>query len=373
MKKLSAPLILLDGKPKTLQIETIRSTDSGVYEVYFKGRETVYTYRKSKVKYLTKPKWLPPDLSFILRNGSALNNIVDIFEFRSTDSVYWRIKFANGTIREYSDQEARVIKSCLSTDLARSVFDYLSKVASINSLGREDGQSSLLSQIYSGIKYIDETTAAACYINPAEYKAGHLKHTGALIYPFGCNASQKKAVAAAFERQISVVEGPPGTGKTQTILNIIANIISAGKSVIVVSNNNSAILNVQDKLEKYDCAFIVASLGSRKNKQTFIEQQQDIPESLNTWACTRDERTASEHKLLEVHKRLDRMFSLKNDLAGLYQEQSALKLEWKHFAIEHGFDLDLKPTRRIRSDKFLAYWLKLQAKYEQTATTSPKV
>ncbi|NVZ67290.1 helicase, partial [Pseudomonas gingeri] len=40
-----------------------------------------------------------------------------------------------------------------------------------------------------------------------------------LIYPFGLNESQLQAVERAFSAQISVIECPPGTGKTQTILN----------------------------------------------------------------------------------------------------------------------------------------------------------
>ena len=50
------------------------------------------------------------------------------------------------------------------------------------------------------------------------------------------------------ENQISVIQGPPGTGKTQTILNIIANILMQGKTVQIVSNNNSATENVYEKL-----------------------------------------------------------------------------------------------------------------------------
>ena len=48
-----------------------------------------------------------------------------------------------------------------------------------------------------------------------------------------------------------MIQGPPGTGKTQTILNIIANILVQGKTVMVVSNNNSATANVLEKLQKY--------------------------------------------------------------------------------------------------------------------------
>ena len=42
-----------------------------------------------------------------------------------------------------------------------------------------------------------------------------------LIFPFGCNSSQYKAVLNAINNKLSVIEGPPGTGKTQTIAKSI--------------------------------------------------------------------------------------------------------------------------------------------------------
>lgn len=73
-----------------------------------------------------------------------------------------------------------------------------------------------------------------------------------LIFPFGCNKSQKLAVQRAIEHPVSVIQGPPGTGKTQTILNLIANLLLQNKRVAVVSNNNSATANVLEKLQKYE-------------------------------------------------------------------------------------------------------------------------
>ena len=55
------------------------------------------------------------------------------------------------------------------------------------------------------------------------------------------------------ENQISVIQGPPGTGKTQTILNIIANILMQGKTVQIVSNNNSAIIFSKIQFGFYCC------------------------------------------------------------------------------------------------------------------------
>src|SRR5690606_15759685 len=94
-----------------------------------------------------------------------------------------------------------------------------------------------------------------------------------LMFPFGFNASQKKAVQNAIENKISVIEGPPGTGKTQTILSLIANLVPAGNKVAVVSNNNSAIDNVYEKLHSEGISFIAARLGRVSNKEEFISNQ----------------------------------------------------------------------------------------------------
>ena len=97
------------------------------------------------------------------------------------------------------------------------------------------------------------------------------------IFPFGCNQSQKHAVENALTNSISVIQGPPGTGKTQTILNIIANLLVKGKTIAVVSNNNSATENVWEKLNNpaYDLGWLVARLGSLENQKKWFK---NIPE-----------------------------------------------------------------------------------------------
>lgn len=80
----------------------------------------------------------------------------------------------------------------------------------------------------------------------------------AIIYPFGSNLSQMEAVENALSNQLSLIEGPPGTGKTQTILNIIANLLMQDKTVLVTSPNNEATKNIFDKLEDEGFEFVVA-------------------------------------------------------------------------------------------------------------------
>jgi len=66
------------------------------------------------------------------------------------------------------------------------------------------------------------------------------------------NGSQKRAIHHALNDKISIIEGPPGTGKTTTIMNILANFVYQKKKVLIVSKNNSAIDNVVEELEKID-------------------------------------------------------------------------------------------------------------------------
>lgn len=97
------------------------------------------------------------------------------------------------------------------------------------------------------------------------------------IYPFGINESQLNAVEQAFSSQISLIEGPPGTGKTQTILNIVANILLQKKTVAILSNNNAAVENVYEKLRKAELDYLVAKLGSTDNRKVFFASAPDAP------------------------------------------------------------------------------------------------
>lgn len=97
------------------------------------------------------------------------------------------------------------------------------------------------------------------------------QRSGDLIYPFGVNESQLQAVEQAFTSQVSLIEGPPGTGKTQTILNIVANIVLRGKTVAILSNNNAAVENVYEKLTKANLHYLVAKLGSKENRNEFFK------------------------------------------------------------------------------------------------------
>ena len=76
--------------------------------------------------------------------------------------------------------------------------------------------------------------------------------------------SQASVVAHALSNRFSVVTGAPGTGKTQVILNIIANALMRDKSVLVASKNNKAVDNVKDRFDNIDPSQYLLRFGKKE-------------------------------------------------------------------------------------------------------------
>ena len=105
-----------------------------------------------------------------------------------------------------------------------------------------------------------------------------------LIMPFHSNIDQRNAIRAALTHQISIIDGPPGTGKTQTILNLIASLIAQGKTIGVVAGANSAVDNVIDKLTEEGYGFLVASLGKAERVKEFHQREGILEQRREAWA-----------------------------------------------------------------------------------------
>jgi predicted DNA helicase len=66
------------------------------------------------------------------------------------------------------------------------------------------------------------------------------------------NESQKDAVRFALEvNEIGLIHGPPGTGKTTTIVEVILQLVKLGNKILVVAPSNIAVDNIGEKLIQY--------------------------------------------------------------------------------------------------------------------------
>ena len=353
--------IIIKGQAKALQIERFQMSNNGIYDVKFKSSPRTYHYRHSDVVWLKDAVWHDHLHCKVYIGGKERHNVEDICSFQQGEKTHWRIKFRNGAVQDYLHGSIQVVESCLADNVVQNVFEFLKRIAQVNELGKDEEHSGILPALYEKIYFIDKELAAAPYLDPNNNSINKYCVSD-LIFPFGCNSSQEKAVTAAFENQISVIQGPPGTGKTQTILNIIANILVQGKSVMVVSNNNSATANVQEKLQKYGLNFIVAPLGKRENKEAFVNNQAVTPDELQTWNLSPADTFQEKRAVSNTFTQLRKVFELQESLALKKQELKAIELEWEHFKQDNQID-EYKYSRKrtLKSEEIMNLWLRYQA------------
>ncbi|QBX73813.1 DUF2726 domain-containing protein [Aeromonas hydrophila] len=175
-----------------------------------------------------------------------------------------------GTSRPYVHRMDGIVFIATTSLKDTPVFGYFMKIASTrHAQAQSQADRNIASNVVTQLGKLPAiaSTALQAYCTG---RNGTLAPGQGLIYPFGLNESQYQAVERAFSAQVSVIEGPPGTGKTQTILNILANILLRRQTVAVLSNNNAAVENVYEKLEKCGLGYLVAKLGNEDNRKAFF-------------------------------------------------------------------------------------------------------
>ncbi|MBY8870477.1 DUF4011 domain-containing protein [Micromonospora sp. PLK6-60] len=94
-----------------------------------------------------------------------------------------------------------------------------------------------------------------------------------LHLPIPADGSQMQAIAMAERGQSFVLEGPPGTGKSQTITNMIARAVAAGRSVLFVAEKQAALEVVKRRLRQIGLGPFALDLHGRKQSLNAIRQQ----------------------------------------------------------------------------------------------------
>lgn len=321
--------LILIKNSKTKEFED-KTTDIGYLkhvikqvEVTYLTNNRTYKYNSSNVLVLKEPRKINVDEKIVFVSGFPITNPSLLLDF----GEYIKILDRNERSQICHKSKVSYQNSCLNSKKPKAVFDYLKKLSSCVCV-MEDGRAALFNQYEKMIK-VSEESVLSTYLSGNPIKKN--KNENVNIFPFGCNLSQKRAVKTALENSISIIEGPPGTGKTQTILNIIANVVAKGKTVGIVSGNNSATANVQEKLERNGYGFITALLGNAAKKADFFENKQSNVPDLTGWGAKVEETKLLSDELKSISKNLEQLLEEQNKIAKLKEELSKLEVEQSYF------------------------------------------
>jgi len=108
-----------------------------------------------------------------------------------------------------------------------------------------------------------------------EYQQEQIQQdTAPLLEIFSLNPAQENAVQRSLHNPLTVITGPPGTGKSQVVLNIIANAVYKNKTVLFASKNNKAVDVVIEKLNAILPHKLLVRMGHqahRRNAKSELE------------------------------------------------------------------------------------------------------
>lgn len=344
-------LLLIEGKDKTASVESVQFQGEFCLVRYQKNA-TTYHYRANKVQQLSLRATLSPADVMVYVDGTPLYRVQEILDFGS----YYRIIGRDGrSCRLYAKGSVELHKNCLTRADRKQRFDFFREIAAQNQLTAQDGQNILENQ-YADVRAVSEQTVLSTYLS-RDAQPESRTPPRVLIYPFGMNRSQKKAVEQAFSSQVSIIQGPPGTGKTQTILNILANAVREGKSVAVVSNNNSATRNVVEKLSREHLDFLTAFLGKEDNKREFLKAQTGRYPDMTGWQMAEEQRRAAEQEVLQLSRQLQQLLEDRNRIAAIDQELQQLEPEQREFErYWAGCAAPRRTAEGLPSRRVLALW-----------------
>lgn len=94
-----------------------------------------------------------------------------------------------------------------------------------------------------------------------------------IVLPIIADSSQLEAIYEAVNGKTFILHGPPGTGKSQTITNIIANALYKGKRVLFVAEKMAALSVVQNRLAAIGLAPFCLEIHSNKTKKSAVISQ----------------------------------------------------------------------------------------------------
>jgi superfamily I DNA and/or RNA helicase len=148
------------------------------------------------------------------------------------------------------------------------------------------------------------------------------------IYPL--NTAQEHAVHQSLQNILTVITGPPGTGKSQVVLNIIANAVYNGKTVLFASKNNKAVDVVVQKLDTLLPFRLLVRMGNKEHRRNAKTQLEEVIKQL-TQKTTEQQKNKTDilltlTKITALKEQINQLTTLNDTQETIYQTiQSYLK------------------------------------------------
>ncbi len=120
---------------------------------------------------------------------------------------------------------------------------------------------------------LSETALASWTEDSGLNEPGEMVEPRELLFPFSADKYQSRVITL-LNLKAGIVEGPPGTGKSETITNVLSHLAATGKRVLFVSQKPQALKVVKDKLKRLEVQYLYGYIPNPNSAE--ITEQDEI-------------------------------------------------------------------------------------------------
>lgn len=191
-------------------------------------------------------------------------------------------------------------------------------------------------------------TALYNWIHRSNEESDNSDLNSELLEVLPLNIEQNAAIKAALSSSHTVITGPPGTGKSQVVTDLIINLAWKGKKTIFSSKNNKAVDVVEKRVNGLTNRPIMLRLGSHKGVNEIITYLEDLRTNSSASREEKNEYHEIENKYHSFQKQIDNLSKAKNDFISLRNELDiaeqnicAFRNEWVDISSVNEYDATL--------------------------------
>ena len=131
-----------------------------------------------------------------------------------------------------------------------------------------------------------------------------------LVEVVSLNDEQRAAVRSAFEQPLTVVTGPPGTGKSQVVVSVLANAYLRGERVLFTSRNHKAVDVVETRINGFSVHPLVIRAGTKSGERDLRSELTRFITQLLSVTTTEEDLRAYEDALATLRSLTQRRATL---------------------------------------------------------------
>jgi very-short-patch-repair endonuclease len=170
------------------------------------------------------------------------------------------------------------------------------------------------------------------------------------------NAEQRQAVVQGLSASLTVVTGPPGTGKSQVVTSLLANLAWQGGSVLFSSKNNHAVDVVESRVNELGSYPLLLRLGKEEHHARIAQHlTAALAESSSVYDADRYAWLTRAHeqdrvRFNSVKREIASVVSLRNEVDEMEREAEPARTLFgrERFAALRSLDKDAS-RRRLQS------------------------